>query len=367
MSLGNLYTKAIDANDILGSTSMNNAIDPLTDPFDVLGTLTSGDRDRSTIEIDKEEPIPSMIADSSPTAKANGYEGASILDPFTSLRLWVEHIAKSGIDEDQVRSIVNEQIAKVKPRKIEVKIGDKVTKLEGAQHYQFELVLKAIASGVNLALTGSTATSKTTMAIQCAKSLGKEYMLFRPMHSPSQAEGYMSATGEYIQSNLYRAHKGGMVAIFDEFDASDPSITLIINSLLDNKCFTYPNGETVCNPEFQVIATMNTHGTGSDRKFVGRNRLDAATLDRFAVLEIHRDLSLEASLIGVVEAPEKINLSKGGLPVAEEWLRLVREERARYAKTQPDKIVSMRAVRDGWKLMEAGIGAHWALKMTVEK
>lgn len=376
MSLGSLYTDTTTPRDIISpiididkdtDTTMGDMIDVVEiEPIstytysgitgainEIHGVSPSSVISDEIIDIDTNVPVPVVTA----------------LDPFTALKAWVETIAKSGIDETRVRAIVSEQIAKVKPRKIEVKVGSQVTKLDGIQHYQFELVLKTIASGVNLAMTGTAATSKTTMAIQAATALGKSYMLFRPMHSPSQAEGYNSATGEYIQSNLYRAHKAGMVAIFDEFDASDPAITLVINSLLDNKTFTYPNGETVCNPDFQVVCTMNTKGTGSDRKFVGRNRLDAATLDRFVVLEVERDLSLEANIIGIVEAQKTLNIKGGRIsePTADDWLKIVREERETYSKSHPDKIVSMRAVRDGWKLLQAGIGLSWTTKMCVTK
>lgn len=301
------------------------------------------------------------------TRKGKAGNGDAADQLVTSLRALVG----DSINEERVREIVKESVreslASVAPRTIEVKVGEVATKIEGRTHYQFELVLKAIASGVNLAMTGPAATSKTTMAVQAATALGKEYMIFRPMHSPSQAEGYNSAIGEYIQSNLYRAHKAGMVAIFDEFDASDPGITLVINSILDNKVFTYPNGETVSNPDFQVIMTMNTKGTGSDRKYVGRNRLDAATLDRVCVLEVDRDLSLEASLIGIVEEPQTLRIAHGGIPDAQSWLSTVRQYRDDYSKSHPDKIVSMRAVRDGYKLLSAGIGATWAVKMAITK
>lgn len=335
-------------------TMDDNAVEIVgIDDYERLGT---------ELGIEKNIPVPVITE-----VHGNGVSKHTDLDPFSALKAWVEQIAKSGIDEDRVKAIVVEHIAKVKPRTIQVKIADTITKLEGLQHYQLELVLKAIASGVNLAMTGSAATSKTTMAVQAATALGKEYMLFRPMHSPSQAEGYNSAVGEYIMSNLYRCHKAGKIAIFDEFDASDPAITLVINPILDNKTFTYPNGETVTNPDFQVICTMNTRGTGSDRKYVGRNRLDAATLDRFCVLEIERDLALEAAIIGVTEAPKELRLTHGGLPTAEQWLACVRMHREDYSRSHPDKIVSMRAVRDGWKLIQAGIGSTWATKMAIEK
>ncbi len=300
------------------------------------------------------------------SSEVNHSNGAS--NPLEGLQAWIEQTAKAGVNEEKVREIVRELLSENKPSVISVTLdGKEVGKVEGTKHYQLPLVLKALSAGVNIALTGTTATSKTTMAIQAAKALGKDHMLFKPIASPFELTGYMDANGKYVESNMYRAHKAGIVAIFDEFDASDPAATLVMNSISDNKTFTYPNGETVTNDSLQLIFTMNTKGTGSDRKFVGRNRLDAATLDRFVVLEIERDLALEAAILGINETPNKIVLKEGGEVSAEEWLQTVRREREKYSKSQPDKIISMRAVRDGWKLICAGLGYNWAIRMTITK
>jgi hypothetical protein len=50
-----------------------------------------------------------------------------------------------------------------------------------------------------------------------------------------------------------------------------------------------------------VCAAANTYGTGADALYVGRNQLDAATLDRFYVVEMDYDRKLEAKL-----APEEV-------------------------------------------------------------
>jgi cobaltochelatase CobS len=288
-------------------------------------------------------------------------------NPFDALREWVEQIARSGVDEARVTEIVRAHLASVPPARIEVAIGDRLNRVEGRTHYQFELALRAINSGVNLALTGPAATGKTSLAIQAAQALGKEYLVFKPVVSAHELTGYTDAHGNYVESNLYRAHKRGAVAIFDEFDASDSQAALVLNSVLENKCFTYPNGETVTNPEFQAIITMNTRGVGADRMYVGRNRLDAATIDRYAVLEIEHDDSLEAALGGVVEPQRELRIKHGGIPSPDEYLKLVREKRSEYRSTHPDKLVSMRAYRDGLKLLRAGIGITWVTKMVIDK
>jgi cobaltochelatase CobS len=52
------------------------------------------------------------------------------------------------------------------------------------------------------------------------------------------------------------------------------------------------------HPQFHFIAAANTYGRGADRLYIGRNQLDASTLDRFCTLTWDYDETLERSLAG---------------------------------------------------------------------
>lgn len=297
-------------------------------------------------------------------------QSISTPEPLTGLQAWIEQVAKSGIDETKVRDIIKQELSAIVPRTIEIKTHDTTFKVEGKQHYYFELVLKCISAGVNLALSGSTATSKTTMAIQSAKALGRNYYI-QPMNdgtTKSDIMGYMSASGDYIASSFYRAMTEGAYYIAEEIDSGSPACLLVLNNAVDNRECTFPNGETVQAKEgFQVICTMNTKGTGSDRKFVGRNRLDAATLDRFCLIDVPTDRSLAAGIIGVNISSDKLELDKGDFPSAETWFNIWERKQQDYLLSHPDKIVSMRALRDGWKLIQAGIGLDHVINICINK
>jgi MoxR-like ATPase len=316
---------------------------------------------------------PKMSIEAPSTNGTSHREALSKVDAGTALNglaMWIEQVAKSGVDEEKVRAIVAEAVAQIPSRTLEVKIADKITKLEGQQHYFFPLVMRCVAAGVNLALSGSTATSKTTMATQAAKVLDRAYFI-QPMNdgtTKSDIMGYMSAVGEYIPSSFYRAMKEGGIYIAEEIDSGSPACLLVLNNAVDNRECTFPNGELVKAAEgFQVICTMNTKGTGADRKFVGRNRLDAATLDRFCMIEVKQDESLEASLLGIIQQQENIHLLTENRTAAKDWLDTVRDNRAKYLQSHPDKIVSMRATRDGWKLLQQGIPLSLVIKICIEK
>lgn len=306
------------------------------------------------------------------------FESESDQDLPEMFKKWMqEQQAKSdnlygdeSINEDRVKEIISEALVKLPPKTIEIKTGEDTQTIQGLIHFQFELVLKALQAGVNLALSGSTATSKTTMAVQAAKALNRSYFVQPVNEGTTKADilGYCTATGTYVPSLLYTAMKQGYILVVEEIDSGSPASLLAFNNAIDNRELSFPNSETVqAHEHFGIVCTMNTKGTGSDRKFVGRNRLDAATLDRFVILEIEQDFSLEAAIIGVTEKQKKIKVDQGGIPTAQEWLDNVRSKRESYKRSHPDKIVSMRATRDGWKLANVGFGLHWLLKMCVDK
>jgi hypothetical protein len=96
----------------------------------------------------------------------------------------------------------------------------------------------------------------------------------------------------------YKPFKDGGVLGIDEIAAGDPGVLVSINSLVANQAYRFPNGELVRkHPNFHVIAADNTRGHGNVKGMI-RNRLDAATLDRFAFLRVDYDEQLEAALCG---------------------------------------------------------------------
>ena len=85
----------------------------------------------------------------------------------------------------------------------------------------------------------------------------------------------------------------------DEIDAGNANVLTIINAALANGSYRFPNTEKVeKHKDFVMFAAANTFGRGADRLYVGRNQLDAATLDRFGVVEFNYDETLERYLAG---------------------------------------------------------------------
>jgi hypothetical protein len=62
-------------------------------------------------------------------------------------------------------------------------------------------------------------------------------------------------------------------------------------------------GETIVrHPDFRVVVTANTNGTGAANGFI-RNKIDRASVDRFAVgmFQLHRDDMLERHIMDSLE------------------------------------------------------------------
>jgi hypothetical protein len=87
----------------------------------------------------------------------------------------------------------------------------------------------------------------------------------------------------FILSKFVEIYSGGGVFNFEEIDAADPSMLIVVNNALaSGELFNSANGERyVMHSDFIPVATANTFGLGSDSKYTGREKLDLATIDRF--------------------------------------------------------------------------------------
>lgn len=105
----------------------------------------------------------------------------------------------------------------------------------------------------------------------------------------------------FISSQFVEIYSGGGVFNFEEIDASDPSMLIVVNNALaSNELFNSANGEVYKRHEdFIPVATANTFGLGADAKYTGREKLDLATIDRFRMGRVLVDLdeSLAETLI----------------------------------------------------------------------
>lgn len=223
-------------------------------------------------------------------------------------------------------------------RRIEVKIVGKPEVKIDCAHKSFDKVLNFAAQRKALMMVGPAGSGKTTLAEQVANALGVDFFMAGKTNDEVKITGYMDATGNYRDTAFRRAYENGGLFLFDEVDGWSADALIAVNAPLAGQWGDFPDGMVRRHPDFIPIAAGNTFGRGADRQYVGREQLDAATLDRFAVIEIDYDEELERRIA-----------------CDRDWTLYVQQVRAAVAKEKVRHIVSPRASIDGGVMIKAGM------------
>lgn len=249
--------------------------------------------------------------------------------------------------KDKIDSSVEGELAELrelakKNQKLEIKQGDKVTVLEGLKHKQLEQLITYASMRLSPLLVGMAGTGKTHAGEQTAVALGLSFysMSVGAQTSKSDIIGYMDASGKYVRTHFRDAYENGGVFLMDEIDAGNANVLIQINAALSNGLCAFPDAMVKRHEDFVFIASANTFGNGANRQYVGRNQLDAATLDRFAVIEWFIDDELEESLA--------VGLN------GKAWYMAVRAARDYVSEKNIRALISPRATQKGSRLLDVG-------------
>lgn len=232
-------------------------------------------------------------------------------------------------------------------------------RLSRHRHNIFPALRIAVQSKVNVFLVGPAGSGKTTVAAQVAQSLGLRFFFNGALQSEYKLTGFRDAHGRVHRTAFREAFEHGGVYLFDEIDASQPAALLAFNAALANGVFDFPDRTVACHPDFRCIAAANTWGKGATLDYVGRNALDAATLDRFATLEMRYDTGLEHRLAHEV--------AKADPALADLWIKAVHAVRSACREHELRHIVSPRATLQGLSLLIHGITAEGACLMVLRR
>lgn len=229
----------------------------------------------------------------------------------------IENAVASIIAKTQAEKIESEIMGNVKQtihdfikneygvieRKINTVIDGVPKKLEGVQHEKFETVLKFVANNEPVFLTGPAGSGKNVLCKQVADALGLKFYFTNAVTQEYKLTGFTDAMGNFQETQFYKAFTQGGLFMLDEMDASIPEVLVILNAAIANRYFDFPApiGYVEAHPDFRVIAAGNTIGHGADYEYVGRNQLDGASLDRFAIVKIDYSVMIENSVAVDVE------------------------------------------------------------------
>ena len=230
-----------------------------------------------------------------------------------------------------------QRIRNYKTISINIQNGEHIKDL-GIQHFQFEKLSKYVQTKNNIFLVGSAGSGKTTAARNIAKALNIKFYFTGAINSEYKLTGFIDAQGRIVNTEFRKAYEHGGLFLFDEIDASFPQAILAFNAALANDFMDFPDKKVPKHKNFYCIAAANTFGTGADRQYVGRNQLDAATLDRFITFNWEIDETLEHELAN-----------------NHEWVNYVQKARKAASKIGERHIISPRASMQGADLLRIGI------------
>lgn len=249
----------------------------------------------------------------------------------------------SSLDESRVIELIQEHAPERAPTVIEVRDRDGVIgRIEGHTHQQLPDVLSILSAGVNVWMAGPAGSGKSTIAKQCAEALGLAFYATGAVQNEYKLTGFIDAEGRTVRTAFREAFEHGGVFLWDEIDASSANALTAFNQALANDVFPFPDGMVAKHPDFIAIAAANTFGTGATAEYVGRNRIDAATLDRFAMIFLEYDLALETAM------GERYHANGA------EWAKIVQKYRAAVAVLGLRHLISPRATEFGARMMASG-------------
>ncbi|HBR79990.1 MAG TPA: hypothetical protein DEA46_06175 [Candidatus Moranbacteria bacterium] len=238
------------------------------------------------------------------------------------------------------------------------------------KHKNFPLLLASIKARIPVWIYGDTGSGKTTATELAAKSIGLPFRFISvcPTTNKSELFGYNDANGKYHSTAFREIFENGGVFLIDEIDNGNPSVLSVLNTSLANDQCSFPDGNIKRHLDAIFVAAANTIGRGADIRYVGRNALDATTLDRFVYVRMDIDENLEQALIGRawddamlidIDDDEKIDI--------DEWYEFVTNVRSVCQKLGINHIVSPRATIYGQRLIQVGLGKTNLREMCVWK
>jgi MoxR-like ATPase len=152
------------------------------------------------------------------------------------------------------------------------------------RHELYAYVRALVEVNVPVLLIGPTQSGKSYVLGEIAQDLEIPYR-FCPLTAGASSSWLLgSHTPEgFISAPMEHVYTGGGIFNFEEVDAADPNLLLVLNNALSNDVFENPRtGRAMVKHEwFRAAATANTALTGATSEYTGRQRQDSALAERF--------------------------------------------------------------------------------------
>lgn len=214
-------------------------------------------------------------------------------------------------------------------------------------HYDDILKIVQTRMFAPVLITGMSGNGKTEMVEQICAKMKRE--CFRVNITEDTDEDELMGSWRLVNGNMewqdgpvVLALKRGAVLLLDEVDLATPKVMCLQSPLEGKGCYLKKINQKILPAEgFQIIATANTKGKGSDDgRFVGTRVLNEAMLDRFdycfeqdySPRTVEKKILLKAmKKFGKVDETFADNLVK--------WTEIIRKS---FAEGAVDEIISTR-------------------------
>lgn len=219
------------------------------------------------------------------------------------------------------------------------------------KHQKFDEVLTDIKCGNSPMLIGPAGSGKSTLLEQVACELSLPYYAMSVNEQTSEYNiiGYNNASGQYVGTSFRDAFEFGGIFSFEEIDAANPNVFTVINNAMSQGNYLFPDRKFIKkHQDFHMAASANTFGAGASLQYIGRNRMDGATIDRFSFVYTDYDENLEQQLCSVPQ-----------------WCDYVQQIRKSSREFNMPIVVSTRAVISGAKLLKSGMSVDNACEKLI--
>jgi hypothetical protein len=293
------------------------------------------------------------------TAPANG--GAFLAGFADALLPFIEERISTKVDANEVARLIEEKLQGAiftTVTAVEIKKWDGARVNMGVQHKSFpDLMIAATARdkdgyALNVWLVGPAGTGKSTAPQKLALALDVPFYVQGAIASAHEMLGYMDGGGTYHTTPFRQAWEHGGVFLKDEIDGDFANAQLAFNGALANGLCAFPDSPVPIprHKDCYLIGAANTWGLSATIDYCGRNKMDAAFLDRFVQLKWPIDESLELAT-----------------STNREWTLKVQQWRANVkAKGIKGVMITPRATYQGAALIANGAtfdqAAEWAVR-----
>lgn len=342
-----------------------------------------------------EESFPESPPTAKPASTNAANADAAAVEAGAAVAAALAAVAKgAGVDIEEVTKVVRRELEgetgaqvvrdaiaaeRLRPRikrvTLEVIGEDKRTAVEiGEQaHPMLAEALRLIYAGIkNLWFCGPAGSGKTTLAKQIADHLKRPFGTINCTAGMSETHltGRLvprftgDEVGIFIPTPFVDIYEGGGIFLCDEFDAADPNVVLALNTATSNGYLPLPNriGNHLAqrHDDTVLIIATNTWGAGPDDQYSGRDVIDAAVRDRYAMSKLFIGYSheLECELFGDFAREAKGDgFESWNAPAylsGLDWRGVFERIRFNIGKHEQRRTLSTRAKVHAMQLSEAG-------------